>query len=267
MALTDMFQIGGGFDTAATTLYSMGKWLLALGVVALLFWWLYNKKQYKYEVKLKLFQNEQFVYYQSLAKVKTVDGANFWYIRGLKQLVTVPPAASMYLGSNGHWIAEGYYDRLAGVIWSRDTMSKSDFMKIVEELQKKGDRSGTGIADTHYQPMSTTERSLQAHQVTKAILRKGKDIWAMIWQILPILVMVVIFALILIFWNDIAKPIIALEASNAQISQDNKFMQEQNIRLYQMLTGGKGNGTHYIIQSIPADQQYFIPSFPGGNTS
>lgn len=262
-----MFQIGGGFDTAATTLYTMGKVLGVLAVFALVFWWMYNKKQYKYEVKLKLFQNEQFVYYQSLAKLKVEDGAKFWYVKGLKQLVTEPPATSLYFGTNGRWIAEGYYDRQAGVIWSRDTLSKADFMKIVKELQEKGERSGTGSVDTHYQPMSTTERSLQAHQVTKAILRKGKDIWNMIWQLLPVVILVIVFALILIFWNDIAKPVISVAGANAEISKQNELMQEQNIRLYQMLTGGKGNGTSYIIQEVPADQRYFLPQYPGRNST
>lgn len=267
MAVGDWFSIGGSFDNAASSLYTMLKVGIVLAIFGLIFWYLYNKKQYKYEVKLKLFQNEQFVYYQSRAKAKTIDGAPFWYVKGLKQLATVPPAASIYLGSNGRWIAEGYYDRQAGIIWSRDTLSKTEFMKVLEELQKKGIKNGGGTIETHYQPMSTTERSLQAHQVTKAIIRKGKDIWGMIWQLLPVIILVIIFALILIFWNDIAKPVISLAASNAQISEDNRWMQEQNIRLYQMLTGGKGNGTSYIIQAIPADQQYFIPQYPGGNTT
>lgn len=267
MAIGDMFQVGSGFDVAATTLYTMLKVVGVLAVIGLIFWYLYNKKQYKYDVHLKVFSNEQFVHFQSPAKIQIVDGAPFWYIKKLKHLATAPPSASMTPGANGRWVAEGYYDRQAGVIWSRDSMSKAELARVIDELKKKGERSGTGMADTHYQPMSTTERSLQAHQVTKAILRKGKDIWAMIWQILPVLVLVVIFALVLIFWNDIAKPVISLAASNEEISENNRFMQEQNIRLYQMLTGGKGNGTHYIIQEIAANEQYFMPSYPGGNST
>lgn len=262
----DLMQLGGTADTALSTAYSVLKWVGVLVVLGLIFWWLYNRKQYKYDVKLKVFQNEQFVFHSDKAKQVVIDGATFWYLKKLKHRTVIPPASSLYLSTAGRWVAEGYFDREAGLLWSRDTVSKQEFMKIIERMKKTGEISGSGAIDTHYQPMTATERSLLAHQITKALTRKGKDIWAMIWQILPVVVLVIIFALILIFWGDIAKPVKELAASNAQISADNKLMQQQNIRLYQMLTGGKGNGTHYIVQQIAEDQQYFIPQFPGNAT-
>lgn len=262
-----MVEIGGMVSTealGATTsfLWVLLKWLVVLAILGGAFWFLYQRKQYKFSVKLKVFQHEQFVYYESVAKIKKVDGVPFWFIKGLKELVPVPPATSLYMSSKGRWVAEGYYDRTAGVIWSRDTMSKNVFASTAAGIVKKQGKSGESSIDTHHQPMTTTERSLLSTQITKALMRKGKDMWAMVLPIVFIVALLFIFALILIFWKDIAEPVIALSGSNAQISKDNMLMQQQNIRLYQMLTGGKGNGTSYIIQQLPADQAYNLPVFP-----
>jgi hypothetical protein len=267
--LTSISGAGALLNTGASTAYTIFKVVGVLLLVGIIFYYLYQRKQYKYSIKLKILQNEQFVYYENVAKLKRVDGAPFWFIKGLKELVTIPPAESMYLSTNGRWVAEGYYDRTAGVIWSKDTLSKTEFAKLAMQISKQrtGKESGTSSVDTHYQPMTSTERSLQANQVTKALLRKGKDVWAMIWQLVPVVVLLVLFVLVLIFWNDIAKPVIALEASTAKISEDNGIMQQQNIRLYQMLTGGKGNGTSYVVQELPSDKQYFLPERPTVNTT
>lgn len=266
MALEDAFQLGGWVDTGLSTAYSIMKWVGGAIVLGLIFWYLYNRKQYRYDVVLKVFQNEQFVYHFDKAKARVEDSVTFWYLRKLKHRCVPPPSASMYLSTRGRWVAEGYYDREAGLLWSRDTLSKQDFMKVLEGLKKDGRIIGAGgIVDTHYQPMTATERSLMAHQITKALTRKGTDLWAKIWQMLPVILLVVIFALILIFWGDIAKPVKELSASNAQISKDNMIMQQQNIRLYQMLTGGKGNGTYYVVQELSAEESIFIPAYPGVN--
>lgn len=268
--LTDMFSIGGGVDSVASTLYGVVKIVLVLAVIAGVFYYFYNKKQYKYGVRLKVLQNGRFVSWEGVAKVKLDDNKiSFWYIKGLKELVDIPPNESMSITSTGRWIAEGYYDRTTGVFWGKDTTTEKDFQKKIKEVVLEGGerKSGSHSIDTYHEPFSTTQRSLLAARISRAMQRKGKDVWAMIWQILPVMVLVVIFVLVLIFWNDIAKPVISLAGTNAQISADNKLMQEQNIRLYSMLTGGKGNGTSYVVQQIPSDQQYFIPERPGGNTS
>jgi len=254
----------GMADTFGSTLYAILKVVGVLAVIAVLFYFLYQRKQYKYDIKLKVLQNGQFAYYESKAKLLKVDGVPFWFIKGLKETANVPPPESMYLSTRGRWVAEGYFERNAGVIWSKDILSQQEFSKLAKEIAEKRTTktpSGTETVTTHYQPMTSTERSLQANQVTKSLLRKGKDLWAMIWQLLPIIILVIIFALILIFWNDIAKPVIDLSASNAQISKDNSIMQQQNLRLYMMLTGGTGNGT-YIVQELSSDRQYFLPERP-----
>lgn len=257
--LTNGFNVGGITSTILTGGYIVFLVFLVMFVIGGLAWFFWWKKQYKYSVKLKILQNKQFVYYEDVAR-KIIDkdtGTPRWHIKGLKEKVSLPPGESMYLTPKGGWVAEGYYDRSAGVIWGKDTQSKEEFEEFAKKiaLARDGKVSGAEIS-THFQPLTTAERSLQAQQVTKAVLRRGKDFWTMLWQLAPAIILLCVFALILIFWGNIAKPVQELQGANVQAIKDISQIQQQNLRFYQMLTGGRGNGT-YIIQVVPSDEALF----------
>jgi len=237
------------------TVYWIFAIVFILGLIGFLAWYIWHRKQYRYSVKLRILENDRFVYYEDIARVVKEDGASFWYIKKLKEKAIVPPGNATIVRAGGGWIAEGFYDRNAGIIWGRDELSVDEFKKFIKNIDPEQRNKTSGINKT-FQPMTSTQRALQSHQVTKAALRMGQNIWQVLWQVLPAFLMIVIFALILIFWKDVAAPVISLQNSNAEISKLNAGIQQQNLRMYQMLTGGKGNGT-YIVQVIPEDQQTF----------
>lgn len=251
------FGMGNVVGGVLTGGYYIFLWSFIIGLVAFGVWYRWYKKQYKYSVKLKILQNKQFVYYEDVARQVVDHGTPFWYIKGLKHRTTIPPGESMYLSPTGRWVAEGYFDRAAGVIWARDTQSKEDFEEFAKNLVKDGgSRSGDATINTNFQPVTTTQRSLQANQVTKAVLRRGKDIWSVLWQLTPMIFMVIVIALILIFWGQIYQPAKDIQSQGLELIEQGGAIQQQNLRLYMMLTGGKGNGT-YIVQQISDDQNTF----------
>ena len=267
----DFFNgIGSTADVIGTTAYTAVKVLSVVLVLGLIGWWLWNRKKYVYDVRLKVLQNGRFIDFVTVARAKVDDtGVVFWYVKGLKQYASQPPDKSMSFSTKARWVAEGYYDRLTGIMWAQDLTTEKDFINKIQELQNSPDgiTKGTHTIDVHHQPFTTTERSLLASRISRAMQRKGKDIWSMIWQILPAVILLVLIVVILIFWNDIAKPVIQLESATAEIARNNGLIQQQNIRLYQMLTGGKGNGTSYVVQELPQDQQYFMPTRPMVNVT
>lgn len=229
--------------------------VFVLGIIGFLGWYLWYRKQYKYSVKLRILENKRFVYWEDVARrVIEPGGIPYWYLKRLKEKTMVPPGEAMILSPGGMWIAEGYYDRNSGVTWGRDTTSVQEFEDFIKGKDKS--TSGEESINRHHQPMTSTQRTMVAHQIEKAIVRKGQGIWQIIWQLLPMVFMLIVLVLILIFWKDIAKPISDLQGSNAEISKQNMQVQQQNLRFYQMLTGGKGNGT-YIVQQLPTDEQTF----------
>lgn len=244
------------FETLNTAL-SAGYWifigLFIVGIIGFIGWYSWYRRQYKYGVKLRILENNRFVYWEDVARrVSEPGGISYWYLKRLKEKAIVPPGESMLLSPGGQWIAEGFYDRSGGITWGRDTMSVEEFKRFIKEGGKSGEQS----INRNFQPMTSTQRTLVAHQIEKAIIRKGQGIWQILWQLAPMVILLMIFVLILIFWKDIAAPITAMQGSNAEISKTNMQIQQQNLRMYQMLTGGKGNGT-YIVQVIPSDEQTF----------
>lgn len=235
--------------------------VLIMGIIGFSCWYFfYWKKQYKYQVKLKVLQNKQFVYYQDIAKIVKDNGANFYYIKGLKERATLPPGEAMYLQPKGGWVAEGFYDRNSGVIWAKTNLSVEDFEKIINTTTP-GILDGNGLpilrtVDPQFQPMTSTQRSLQAAQVTKAVLRRGKDFFSMFWQVLPFIIILMFFTITVVFWGNIIKPVETLASDLSSISKDNELILQQNLRFYTLLTGGRGNGT-YIVEQVPGDSSLF----------
>ena len=261
----DVNSLTSGFDLGGITggLLTGGYWLflavIVIGMIGGVAFVVWNRKQYKYHVKLKIYQNKQFLYYEDVAKKVMVNGAPMWYIKGLKETVSIPPGESMYTTAGGGWVAEGFYERNAGVLWGKDAVSRDTFENTLKALEAAGTERNQGSVDKHFQPMTSTDRALQANEVTKAVLRRGKDLWTMLWQLAPAVILLCVLALVLIFWGNIAKPVQELQNTNAEISKQNLQVQQQNFRFYQMLTGGRGNGT-YIVQQIAGDESIFNAS-------
>lgn len=266
-----MVDVSGFVDSGLTTAYTGMIWVGVIGIILGLAAWVWWRRQFKYLVRLKVLKNGAFIYYEDVAREIHQEGSQYWKLRGLKELCGIPPSESISQNNKGQFVAEGYYSKDAGVIWAKDTMTREEFRKLEEELRQ---RRATGKTDgktavffdtsgvhgkstiTKFQPLTTQERALQAGQVTKAMLRKGNSIWDMIWKIAPAILILIVFVLILVFWNDIAKPVITLSQQNIDIQKNNKEIMQQNLRFYTMLTGGKGNGT-YVVQQIPEDERLF----------
>lgn len=223
-------------------------------------WWFWYNKQFKYLVKLKVLRHNDFVYWEDTAKLVDNDGSKFWKLRRLKVLAQIPPNDSTYSNTSGKFVAEGYYSRDAGIFWSRDKMSRVQFQKLEEEIidmqLHPEKRHKEKIIEAEYQPMTTSQRSLQAVQITRAIERRGKTLWEMLMPLAFGLIMLIALFLVFIFWDKISKPVMDLQASNVEIQSTNSAIQQQNLRLYMMLTGGRGNGT-YVVQELPQDSALF----------
>lgn len=258
-----------GFDIANTTgnLLS-GSWgivvfLIVVAVIGAFAYWYWLNKQYKYQVHLKVLKSGTFTTYYDTARQIDKDGERYWKLRNLKETVSIPPDKSITQTVRGGWVADGYYERNIGVIWATDSTTWQEFDKLSKSLQEKR-RNDPNVKfdaiETQYQPITSQERSLQASQITKAVLRKGKSGWELLLQLLPAIMIFFVLVLVLIFWNKIAEPVIQTEQMNQQISTQNALIQQQNLRFYMMLTGGKGNGT-YVVQKLPEDQQTFPELF------
>jgi hypothetical protein len=262
------FDIAPVADTVASATVYIILAILALALLGVLGWLYWLKRQYKYLVHLKVLKNGTFSTFYDTARQINKDGEKYWKLRKLKEHASVPPPEAITQTLGGAWVADGYYERNIGVLWAKDAMNRQEFEKLAESLREQRERDPNAKVDainTRYQPITSQERALQASQITKAVIRKGKSGWEIFKDLIyPILIFMVL-VLIVIFWKNISEPIIQTSAQNAQISEQNAKVQEQNLRFYIMLTGGHGNIT-YAVQPIPQDQQLFPQAFAQAHT-
>jgi hypothetical protein len=256
-------NVGSYVGTAMSGSYGIVLLVILLGILGGFGYWIWLNKQYKYRIHLKVLKHGTFTVFDDTARSIKKDGEHFWKLRNLKELTSVPPPESILQTMGGKWEVEGYYERNIGVLWSRDTMTRTQFEALAKSLQerrKSDPNEKTEPIDTQYQPITSQERALQASQVTKAQLRKGKSGWEALLQLAPAFMILIVLILVVVFWNKIAAPVIELEKGVEQLSKTNAQIQQQNLRFYMMLTGGKGNGT-YIVQQLPEDQTTFPDAF------
>lgn len=252
-------EIGSYLTTAMSGSYGIVLFVIFLAFASFIGYMIWLKKQYKYDVKLKVLKHGTFTLFEDTARGINKDGERYWHLRKLKEMTSVPPPESIIQTMGGRWVVEGYYERNIGVMWSRDTMTREQFERLARSLQERRTTDPMAKAepvDTQYQPITSQERSLQSSQITKAVIRKGKSGWETLLQLAPAMMMLIVLILVVVFWNKIAAPVIALEESNRAVQQTNHDIQQQNLRFYMMLTGGKGNST-YIVQAIPEDERTF----------
>lgn len=236
--------------------YGLAIIVILLGIGGVIGYFVWLKAQYKYQVHLKVLKHGTFTIWHDTARTIKRNGEHYWRLRKLKELASVPPPESIHQGMKGAWEVEGYYERNIGVIWSRDKLSRQEFEALAQSLQERRlkDPSTANVIDTQYQPITSQERALQTAEITKAALRRGKSGWELLAQLAAPFMMLIVIILIVVFWGKIAEPMIALQESNANIARQLSDLQQQNLRFYTLLTGGKGNGT-YIVQELPEGQQ------------
>lgn len=257
------FDTGAVAASALSGSFGLVIFFVVLAAVGGIAGWYWYNKQFKYQVDLKVLKNGGFTKYYDTARLIRKNGEHYWKLRSLKEIVSVPPPESISQTVKGGWVADGYYERNIGVLWSCDKMTVQQFEALSKSLHEKRKNDPSvkfDAVETQYQPITSQERAMQAAAITKAQLRKGKSGWELLRDLIGPVFMFLVLILIVIFWNKIAAPVIELQQTNAQLLHDADQLQQQNLRFYMMLTGGKGNST-YIVQQLPEDQQTFPGAF------
>lgn len=152
------------------------------------------------------------------------------------------------MNNKGKLVAECYFSEDLGVVWAGDLITEKTFNeKVKVEMNRNG--KPVGVMREVHQPFGTVQRAMLANQIRKAIERKGTSGWEKFQQIIPWLVPVFILIIMLLFWEDIAKPAQQISELNVKVSEQNAIISEQNARILTILYGPNANIT--VRQVIP----------------
>lgn len=235
----------GAANTLASTVYPI-LWTAVIAVfIILVVWILQHKHTIVYRV---LSKNGVGKPYKDRAKEVKVDGVVFWKLLKKKVIIPVPPAETLTdVGKRKpKFYCEMIYSEEYGFIPLTFDINTENIIEKTKVINSKGQ----ALTGTHL-PFTPQQRSLLIGQLRKAEARKTKDMWDRITQLAVPMIMVMLIIVILLFWEDIAKPA-------KDMAGQAKNMQEQNLKITKELgivTNNLARVTNELTGAdIPIDQ-------------
>lgn len=185
-------------------------------------------KSYKHIVKIRVVTNDRKYIVEDKAREIIQDGVPFWKLKKRKDLLTVPPPEATEITQKGKFFSECYYTEEDGYKWIRDT----------------------GNVQTNFKAFTTAQRSLYVQRLRNAMLRKKRGIWDLLQQYVTPIILLTLVVLILIFWQDLYKPIQETQANNVRITASQSDITNQLARITAVLVGKAEAGTLEFEQTI-----------------
>jgi len=215
---------------AADTLIIVFAAVIGLGILIIAWLLIKDLKDYVHKVKIRVLTSDGSPIYVIEENAKTVkeNGVNYWKLRKKKDLLTVPPSDATELTKKGKFYAECYWSEKEGYQWIKDNPIK-----------------GSG-----FDAFPTTEKALLVQRIVNAHSRKKKGILEVLQQLVAPIVLILLFVLVLVFWEDIAEPTIKVLEQSARITESQSVITQQQARITAVLVGQAEAGTLNLEQNI-----------------
>lgn len=240
-------------SNAASGAYTIVITLLCIGVLVGIILLVNYILSYKHHVNVKIMTKNGFYFVHDKAREIDENGVKFWKLLKMKITTTVPPPEAIDITKKGKFVATGYFSEETDMVWLTDKNTKEDFKNLIEEEiveYKNGVPIRRKVVKNAFHPFTTQERALQANRVTRAMLRKKKNLLEILTQLAVPAALIILVICVLIFWEDIAKPVQNLATINAEVSKQNAEIAEQNARILNMIAKQGGLQTVEVTQTI-----------------
>jgi len=202
--MSDPLSLQGAGATAAgiaTSLYDIiiiVGIMLIVGVAIFLVWFFL---QYKHVVIVrKLAKDRKLIIIDRAKSFQTPEGVKYWKLLKTRKTIPLPPPEAIDLTKRGKFFVEVY-------------KTENDQFYY---LQDEGDFDSE---DPSFRPITTNQRASLANQIRKKFARRTQTWKDYLPQIASGLVLIMVFAMALIFWEDVTKPSLQFANTNSQIAQ------------------------------------------------
>lgn len=227
---------------------------LGIGVI-------YFMLQFKHKLRVRdLTSGKKIIIDDLVREVKDKDGSWWWRLLKLKIKIPCPPSYVLDVDQKGHKVAECYrtsndefifiqddavektppsnlYDKIPSEITNlKDPRTKTARIKIWKQEKLETWRKENN-AIVGFQPLTTNQRQILIGQIVKAHARKGKKWQDMIMPIVSMMALVVIVVSLMIFYEDMGKPLLAMADKQTgyetQITKQWEIMQsiDRNVQI------------------------------------
>jgi hypothetical protein len=171
--------------------------LIGLGIAGLILWALWLVFAYKHSFRVReLTGDKTRVIDDKAREVKDKSGVLKWRLRRRRHFVPVPPPEAIHLTKRGKYSVEAYFTPNGEYKYIED--------RGIDETTLKG-----------FTPLTTEDREFYVNEMVLAESYKKKNVLDIIREFAPLMALMLIFILMLVFWEDIAQPSIELTKANA----------------------------------------------------
>lgn len=189
--------------------------VISLGV------WVWFLMGYKHRVTIKeLVKGRKSIIHDRARDFKDKEGVSWWKLQKEKnkllRLIPIPPSGAIELDKKGRKCIEAYRLETGEIVYieDRNTEQKID----LEALQ----------------PLTTKQRLILINNIERAQKRRGKTLLENLPMLVGIGAIVVLIIALLVFWGDLAKPV--LEARTQQIVMQE--LQKEQLEIIKDIKGG-----------------------------
>lgn len=215
---------------------------IVIGLVWFAIWW----SRFKFTVVIREVTHSRRVVYTDKAKIKKKEGVEYWYLRGRKVFLTIPPPEALEVTKKGKFFAECYHDGEAGFntgyYWIKDDAA---------DIKKPSD-------DT-FKPLPTERQSALINRIRRAEARKGKGLFEQLIPIVMSVSMILIVAIPFMFYGELTKSNKEVMQDVARISAANAETTQQLSTAIKVITGKLEREELVINQDLPLDDQVDTP--------
>lgn len=194
--------------SATTTIDQIFFWfmiLLCVGLFGVALWFIMFKLQFKHTFIIRELANKR--------KILSVDkfrvfkdkrtGVEWFQLWGMKDRVPVAPNRCIEITKKGKMLVEAYRTPTGEYIYIKDETSD------VDNLDE----------NDNFKPITTSQRVIQFHLFEGKMKHKRKTWKDLIIPIVGIFALTIIVISLMVFWGDIAKPVLEMGDKMAAITE------------------------------------------------
>lgn len=185
------------YTTYVDQMVSILQWLLVLVILGGLAFIVWTRTQYKIHIRLREVTKDRKLIFDDMARIYDLDGVTHWKLQKTKLIVPVAPEEAIEINRKGRKVVEAYL--VDGEI---------EYIKDATTSVKP------------FQPMTTKQRHIFMHQLKKAHERRTKTWKDVVVPITAIVGLVTIVVSLMIFYGDIAKPVLDMGQQQAAMQKE-----------------------------------------------
>jgi len=199
--LDTVFGVTGG-------IWSFVQILILAIIIGLIIVYIVFLLQHKHRVRVRIVVGGKTLVFDDRAKeIKDKEGVLKWKLLKRKHCLPVPPKEAIHLTNKGKYSVEAYY------------LPEGEYKYAIDN----------GVDEdnlTHFEPLDTGDREFYASEMREAEQYRKKDWKEFLLPLAGVFSVLIILILMLVFWEDIAKPGIQIVDKAAEIAAEQQKTME-----------------------------------------